>query len=425
MKKNLFRLMSMLMITLAVFTFASCGSDGGSDDNNTTNNDGNGGNTPDTPTINDKAFLEETGQLLVNAFGKHDFDNFKPIRQVLEDERYDASDMGNHFNDVTESFKDIVSSPTSSNYHTYMIIASGYYGNYSVVNNRWQYSSSTTGATFTFPDNNGQQVVATVTASGNAKQVFFVKEGRKEIGAAVPERIDINVTQGGQNIITATATFNLNNIAENARFDLSSNNLDVTAKVVINGRYTIDVSKVKYVANGESSASFSISNGSAVIVSGNAIANTRISNPSYDKVDLNSLTAISVSVDILGRVQIKGQCSDGVALKDALDDLKDYRYDENEYKNALNRINNLYTAQTFYNGDGTVRANMMLEPYSKTSYSSQQRWDNKPVIIFTSDGSKYAFDEYFTGSQFPAVWEGIKDLVNTVAANFTDERIDW
>lgn len=408
-----------LLFGLLAFTFTSCSS--GSDDGGSGDDSGNvpGGSY----TGNDKAYLEETGQLLVNSFGKNDFDNFKPIRVVLENERYNASDMGEHFEDVTESYKNIVS-PTISGYTTYMIIASGYFGNYWVENGRWKYNTNNTGATFTFPDNNGKQIVATVTASGNAKKVFFVKEGHKEIGAAVPERIDVNVTQDGQNIVSATATFNLNNIQENSRFNLSSNNLDVTAKITINGKYTIDVSKVKYVANGEASASFSISNGTYVLVKGDAYANSSISNPSYNNIDVNSLTGINLTVDILGRVQVKGQCNDGIALKDALEDAKDNRYNETAYKDALRRVNSLFNAQTFY-GDETVRAKMEFEAFEKSRYGSQIRWDSKPVIIFTSDDSRYAFEEYFTDAQFPTVWEGIKDLVNTVAANFTDERIDW
>lgn len=408
-----------LLFGLLAFTFTSCSS--GSDDGGSGDDSGNvpGGSY----TGNDKAYLEETGQLLVNSFGKNDFDNFKPIRLVLEDERYNASDMGEHFKDVTESYKNIVS-PTISGYTTYMIIASGYVGNYWVENGRWKYNTNNTAATFTFPDNNGKQVVATVTASGNAKQVFFVKEGNKEIGAAVPERIDINVTQDGRKIISATATFNLNNIQENSRFNFSSNNLDVTAKIVINEKYTIDVSKVKYVANGEASASFTISNGSSVLVRGDAYANSRVSNPSYGNIDVQSLTDINVTVDILGRVQLKGQCNNGIGLKDAIKDADDHRYDEDAYKDALRRANSLFKAQTFY-GDETVRANMEFDAYAKSRYGSQTRWEYKPIIIFTSDNSRYAFEDYFTGAQFPTLWESIKDLVNTVAANFTDERIDW
>ncbi len=424
--------LSVLLMTVAIFV--SCSDSGSSDE-------GGSGSGTATYDGNDKEFLDQTGQQLVASFGKNDFDNFKPIRQVLENRKYDASAIEDRFD--IDHLKELVSSMGSTNYYKTLLQASEFYGDYTVVNNRWQYSINSTRCQFVFSDENNQQIVATATKSGAEKNIYIMQEKDSrynysshsydyeynEIGVAVPERIEATVTQAGRTIISVVATFNLTNIIENGRYDLSRNNLDVTTKVVINEKYTVNVSKASYVANGQSSASFSISNGSTTIVSGSASASTQISNQGYDDINVNSLTNINASLDILGNVQIKAQCSDGLALRDAIDNADSNKYDETAFKNALSQANSKYSANVYYNNNNTVRATLTLGAYGKPYYrypsGNVTRWESKPIITFMSDNSTYAFEDYFTDSAFPTVWNNFKDLVNTVARNFTDERIDW
>lgn len=426
--------LSVLLITATMFV--ACGDSGSSDEG-----EGGGGGGSATYEGNDKDFLDKTGQQLVSSFGKNDFDNFKPIRQALENRNYDASAIEDRFD--IDNLKQLVSSVGSTNYYKTLLQASKFYGDYTVVNNRWQYSSNSTRCQFVFSDENNQQIVVTATKSGAEKNIYIMQERDRrynyssqsydyeynEIGVAVPERIEATVTQAGRTIISVVATFNLTNIIENGKYDLSRNNLDVTTKVVINEKYTVNVSKASYVANGQSSASFSISNGSTTIVSGSASASTQISNQGYDDVNVNSLTNINASLDILGNVQIKAQCSDGIALRDAIDNADDNKYDETAFNNALLQVNSKYSANVYYNNNNTVRATLTLGAYGKPYYrypsGNVTRWESKPIITFMSDNSTYAFDDYFTDSAFPTVWNNFKDLVNTVARNFTDERIDW
>lgn len=435
------------MLILSASMFVSCGSDdGGSPESNNGGGNaitGGGGGAPYTG--NDKEFLDQTGQQLIASFGKNDFDNFKAIRLVLEDERYKTDDIEDRFD--IDHLKELVdgTNASSTRYYRTLLQASKFNGEYTVVNNRWQYSSNPSLCKFVFADANGQQVIATVTTSGAEKNVYVVQDRKShytyngtnynytydynDIGIAIPERIDVNITQGGRTIITCNATFNLSNITENARYDLSRNNIDVTTKVVINEKYAVNVSKASYVANGQSSASFTVSNGNTTIISGTASANSRITNSSYDDIEVHSLTGINASVDILGRVQIKAQCNDGKELGNLMEEADDKKYDETAFKNKISQINSKFSANAYYNNDGTVRATITLGAFGKQYYNYQSqpttRWESKPIITFMSDNSSYAFDEYFTDSQFPTVWENFKDLVRTVAANFTDDKIDF
>lgn len=430
------RISFLLFLLMTVCFFVSCSNSGSSDEG-----EGGGGGGSATYDGNDKEFLDKTGQQLVASFGKNDFDNFKPIRQTLESRSFDASDIEDRFD--IDHLKEFVSSSGSTNYYKTMLQASNFYGDYTVVNNRWKYSANSTRCQFVFSDANNQQIVATATKSGAEKNIYLMEESSRrynyskqaydyeynQIGIAVPERIDVTITQAGRTIVTAVATFNLTNIVENDVYDLSKNNLDVTTKVVINEKYTVNVSKLSYIANGQSSAMFSISNGGTTIINGSASANTQITNNGYDEVDVKSLTNINASLDILGNVQIKVQCGDGLALRDAIDIVDGNKYDEAAFKNALSQVNSKYSANVFYNNNGTVRATLSLGAYGKTYYrypsGNEIRWEVKPIITFMSDQTTYAFDEYFTDSAFPVVWDNFKDLVNTVARNFTDDRIDW
>ncbi len=453
MKK--FRFLSALTFVLALtLTGCSSGSDG--DSTNGGGAAGGGGANGGTAVYNgnDKQFLDQVGQQLVASFGKNDFDNFSLIRLVLEDNRYRNSVIEDHYSDVTEELKELVSSSGNYTYYKTMLVASNYYGTFDASSGRWQYSSNGSGAQFIFPDANGQQVVVTATASGNAKRIYVLKDRKRsygytynpasgyyeyssreennEIGVAIPERVEVTATQGGQTIISATATFNLTNVTENQVYDLSRNCFDVTAKVVINNKYTVNVSQVQYNANGMANASFSISNGSNTIATGQASGNTSITNDGYDDIYVNSATGIAAQLDILGSVQVKGQCSDGIALRDRIDEADSWRNDESRFKTTLNTANSLYSANVFYNNTADVRATLSLEAFGEQMYSynlttgsstPHTRWESKPVIKFTSDGAQYAFDQYFTDTEFPTVWNNFKELVNTVAENFTDDRV--
>ena len=412
-----------------------------------TSSGGGTGTNPGSENVADKNFLETTGTQFVNSFNKADFTNFEPIRRVLEEKRYDSEGL-KHFEDVYESLKRVVSSSTYYSYYRTTLIASQFYGNYYVANNKWYYQESTSGCQFRFPDANGQEVVATVKTSGSTKTVYLYderdhhysytnsgytySEETNSIYAAIPERIEVLVTQGGTKIVESVTNINLSNVVEGEKYDLSRNSFDVNTKTTIKGKYVVNVSQAKYTANNGANVSFTISSGGTTLVTGTASAKGQATNE-----ELKSLRDINATLDILGRVQLKATCDDGIALSNYMDDARSYRYEESRYKSIIDQINRLYTVNMYYNGNSTLKATAMLEPFEEQyqayswnpttgpQYTLQSRWECKPIIKFTSDQSSYALEEYFSESRFKSVVDDFKSLVESVARNFTDERIDW
>jgi len=438
------KFISLMYVAMLGLLLASC-----SDSNDKSDSEGGGGGGGyDGP---DKEFLEQTGTELVGSFNSSDFNNFYAIRRVLENEyAYEGSEAEQHL-DAVYNVRQALNEAGSVKYYKRTLALANFSGNYYLSNGTWHYQSGN-GLKCTFNDANGQQVVATVSSSGTTKTVYLFDETKRhyeyiypsytswreetQVLVTIPQRVVVTVTQGGKTILESTTTVDLSNVTEGAKFDLSRNNLNVTTKTVINGLYTINVSQAKYTANGESKAEFTISNASKTLISGSATGSSQLTNDK-DEVEVKSLRNLNATLDILGRVQLKASCNDGIALSDCMDEAHANRYEEQAYKQTLNRTNTLYSANMYYNNNSTVKGTLTLEPFGDTYryyagwngnapiYETRTRWESKPIITFTSDNSSYALEDYFTETRFKTVIDNFKSLVESVARNFTDERIDW
>lgn len=434
------KIKSLMYLAMIGVMLAAC-SDSGEEASSTTSS--SGGNNFGS----DKEFLEQTGTELVNSFNSSDFNNFEAIRRVLENgDYYEGSDVERHLDEVY-NFRQALNEYGDTKYYKRTLVLANFNGNYYLQNGKWRYQASN-GLKCTFNDANGQQVVATVNHSGPYKTVYLFDESSRhyeyypsytywreetQILVSIPQSVVVTVTQGGRTILESTTTVDLTNVVEGAKYDLSRNNLNVTSKTVVNGIYTIDVSQAKYTANGESKVQFSISNATKTLITGTAKGSTQLTND-----EVTAIRNVDAKLDILGRVQLLVTCNDGKALADRIEEIQDFRYDETTYKQALQRVNILYSTTMSYNNNATVMGKLTLEPFeeqyrsyqwnyntNRGEYVTRSRWESKPVITFTSDNSSYSLEEYFTETRFQTVYENFKSLVESVARNFTDERIYW
>lgn len=131
-------------------------------------------------------------------------------------------------------------------------------------------------------------------------------------------------------------------------------------------------------------------------------------------VDANAVKEFSMYIDLVGKVQIVGKCDKFEDLYDAIVDLEeaDDENDFKKYERNLAQINDTYNVTLHYDNTETVQANIELEAYEEES-----EWDEgytyfevRPVLVFTSDNSRYSFEDYFTESSFSDLIEAVEDL---------------
>ena len=118
------------------------------------------------------------------------------------------------------------------------------------------------------------------------------------------------------------------------------------------------------------------------------------------------------SVDVLGKVQLKGTVSDAHQLFDYLDEADDKDEDESAFKQALTNANKCYTANIYYNGTSVKQAYMSLEPmpdrWTDWNNTIHTEWEMEPTINFP-DGTSYSFEKYFTEDDFKKLIDAVED----------------
>lgn len=114
-------------------------------------------------------------------------------------------------------------------------------------------------------------------------------------------------------------------------------------------------------------------------------------------LDIEILKDFKVSADILGELQIKGTCSNGITLGDYIDNFYSSS-NESQVERAVDNINNCLDLYLYYDGTDVVQAEIIMDYYVEDDYYDTY-YELEPIIVFP-DGSKYAFYEYFDEDSF-------------------------
>jgi hypothetical protein len=331
-------------------------------------------------------------------------------------------------------------------YHNYkvLLIASNFYSHFTANNGRW-IRENADDLQFIFTDQSGHKCVLKVVTSGNTKdlvlfnfkdhigydydhntQTYIDYYDQNKCTIRVPENIELSLTVADSPVLKVRVKIDLNSVTSN-EFNLAEDNLVVSAVVDLGNGYKVDVSNVNYQANSKVVAQVALSknNTSLITVSASSdisgIPSVNVSaftepdfdSDDYNKDNVNAKNAI-VKVDVLGKVQVQGTCSDVRKFVEYMKKAEDAEYEESEFKSYINQVNGLMDLNVFYDNRAVKQATIKLEPFQKSSKrTGGYKWTSEPVMVFY-DGSSYStFSAFFNEGDFQSVINEFNDLIKS------------
>lgn len=262
----------------------------------------------------------------------------------------------------------------------------------------------------------------------------------------VPEKIEISLKENG--IPMAEITFNFKQSFTASGLNPTTDNFNVEGKVVLDGGYEINISNVSYDGAGQTAGGgvVVIKDGQA-LVTGLASGQVSLENfvdryedrwddeyyskGEWTSVKVNKAKEVGVAVDVLGEVQFKGSCSNAKEVADLMesywDALSDWDEESDSRKNPdeaaalrhLNNINAKLDLNVYYDRGNNSQAKVEFEigkevrdwDMNGDGYVNSEDIDYflLPVIVF-NDGSRYAFEDYFTKAAFKALIDRVDEF---------------
>ena len=387
---------------------------------------------------NDKEFLEETGKEFVGLFTAEQATPYTSIINAIKDS--DTEDVEEDIEDIIDGFTSKTTSPNLEVYK-YAIKAAAFNGRYVLENGVWKkYDGNSLKAEF--QDDKGRQCVLTVTTSGDTKKVIIYEENEAHYRydsnwnpietyeeqniyeAEIPSHIECVLTQGGSQLVNIVVNIDLSKLTAGQKVNLSRNSLsfDCTANFTGVAKITTNAS---YVAQGTSSVNFVVEKNGKQILKAEATSQSNLSGApeEIDDDQLKKVTNTKLYLDILGKVQIEGTCSNIGSLIDALDEANHDDENEQRVRQYVNQANQLLQANVYYNGNfNIVRANLLFDvDYEENIYwdyynNKENRWTEyfPTTSIRFADGSSYFMTNYFTEDAFKSLVDMFNDLTDRV-----------
>lgn len=296
----------------------------------------------------------------------------------------------------------------------------------------WEKTGNSSDLIFRFNDRNGQTVELKVTASSQTSDITIDIEDYDEWWTGngytyeeyvdsyklnIPQTMKVTLRRGSDNLANLNVTSQISVKNHSVQCDVNGTvaNLNVQSNLQGND------SRVNEVA--------SLSVGGKTLVRGTAVVNGNnlCNKDKYDDADDDELIAMfknaTFDSDILGKVQIKGDCRITESLLDALDGywssydgisrLDAERYAKNACATAQNQIN----LGLYYNGSSTRTAQLSFIPEEDSwGYGPYEGWEYyiTPALRF-NDGTTYSLDEYFEYG-----FGGCTDKVNSLIDSYFD-----
>lgn len=413
------RELAFILMALSVVTLQSCGGDD-SDDNGRIGDNGTGientggnGSTKLSPD-KEKEFLEETSRVFLSYFDATEFDEVSNVLKQMGDLDGDVFDEW-----LDDAMEDSLTY-SYSGYYAYemydaLIRASNLKGAYkgSYTSGTWV-RANTMGDEFTltYTDRNNAVWVLTIAHSDDVKGRLYTGEygrysGTKDqyydITVEVPAKVTATLTRQGET--KAMAEINVDNMSV----------VDGQPSVVstINGRGKFSLltysssTDFSYAPNKGSSVSFSLQKGSTTLLDCSISGTPRINVHEEEIIGGKNIT---VKIDILGRVQIHASCSDTQSYSDAIDRADENEEDADIVTECANHANSVLTAYITNNNGSQQQAELKLSRTSEEDYGDTY-YSLTPTLNF-SDGTSYAFEEYFTERYFQSVIDTFNKIID-------------
>lgn len=333
-------------------------------------------------------------------------------------------------------------------FYSCTLLASNFLGKFTAsADGQWKYEKSDD-LRFIFTDQNGAPCELKLTTSGDVKKVHitdtentdykweydyntgrykdtvFTESTTMTIG--IPEKIEINLTQGGNQVMKTTITTQLDSL-DGEEFNLALSNLSFSAKTELNNGCQLNLNQMAYTANKSAAISFEmLKNGKSVVtvaISGdprnlpscNLSAFTVLGTSAADFHSANALNAYA-KIDILGQLQLQGSLSDVAQFAKYISEAENYKYDEKNFKSYINQANGmLNNFGMYFNNTETKQATVRLESFLETGWYNTY-WKAEPVIEFC-DGSSYStFAAFFNENDFKNTISAFTNMANQYAS---------
>ena len=381
-----------------------------------------------TPDEN-KARLEEVGQKVIAKFkpevqenlikAVNDFQIYANDGNLEVYDKYGASEFAAQFATVVKSTVEganlggimALAAPDSHLYEAARI-----YGIYTYNGSSWSRAESTDKIEFRFTTEEGKSVVVTAQASEGGTELTIEEET-----IVIPQQVTADVTIDGRTEFSA-------NVRTSCNFGST-----VTVDIAIDANgYVVKENVTVNPNSGSCSASFGI-DGETIVAMNGTFTGNNLTNPDhiYDNYETIVGNATAV-VSILNEAQLKGSCSDISAM---VHELYNLEWDSSNIESARQEAaiyNKYITAGLTYDNATNFVATLEIAPYEyESSYTTDvwnpdtQQYEQKvitnyyyytePLIVFTSDGSRFSLEDYFTEENFGGLIESFENLYKIYA----------
>ena len=269
------------------------------------------------------------------------------------------------------------------------------YGIYTYDGTSWEREESSDKLEFRFNTEDGKKVVATVQASKGGPELSI--EGNTYV---IPQNATANVSIDGKTECAITVNTQCN----------FGSNVDVNISLNANG-YVITESLNANSGSGSCNIDFSI-DGESIVSAASTVGGNHLTDPDYIYENYETIGGnASAVVSILNEAQLKGSCSDISAMVRELDNLEwDSSIESARQEAAI--YNKYITAGLTYDNATNFVAELEVVAYEYDEYS----FYTEPIIVFTSDGSRFSLEDYFTEENFGGLIDSFENLYNVYAS---------
>lgn len=269
------------------------------------------------------------------------------------------------------------------------------YGIYTYDGTSWEREESSDKLEFRFNTEDGKKVVATVQASKGGPELSI--EGNTYV---IPQNATANVSIDGKTECAITVNTQCN----------FGSNVDVNISLNANG-YVITESLNVNSGSGSCNIDFSI-DGESIVSAASTFGGNHLTDPDYIYENYETIGGnASAVVSILNEAQLKGSCSDISAMVRELDNLEwDSSIESARQEAAI--YNKYITAGLTYDNATNFVAELEVVAYEYDEYS----FYTEPIIVFTSDGSRFSLEDYFTEENFGGLIDSFENLYNVYAS---------
>lgn len=425
MRKNFINFVSALLMGVVVsVSLVACGDDGGSSSSGGgAVQPGNDDPVVDGQTMSSAEQKQKLESVATQFMGYAKASDFTDIRDLANDLKtlykdVDSRDVGEWWEQTLDNITEYISGDDYYAEYKRVYSTAQIKGHFTISNGKW-IRTDANDLQISVKDSKGRDCVATLTTSGSTKTIFVGESSDRDYqyvdGASkytysyyknyadIPQNISLVATVGGQQMVRVDITTDINAI--NEELDLTRDRYNVTVNATVKN-YNVNVSRFIYQAQGQAAITTTVKKDNVQLLSVIVEGTTKVSggNGRYELTDAN---AQNINVDVLGQLQVKGSL-DVIGVINAGNEINSS--DETTAKRAAENMTILMkNIGIFYDGGSQKRAWVEAEAFQKRS----GYWNVRPVVCF-DDGTKYAFDEYFTESS----WKTVIDSANKVIRDF-------